>query len=219
METVKTGFNPPINGFRFANCFDLADFLRIDLPIDLSFLRLGDQLGRVVYGLCGGMCYAALDYHIAQMNVPVYEDPDEISYRLFRYLWHRQLDSLKSPVLGNVIKWMMLDDKLVLQMTGKEQIPQLLQNLRLKNPTVLVLIRSKIPGDPTQNHQVLATGFDYNTDTKDLRIYLYDPNQPKITAELHIKLAIPGRKMGITQPGEKALRGFFVSEYSPQIPA
>jgi hypothetical protein len=219
VESIRTKFDPQKHGFQFENRFGLADFLKIDLPIDLSFFRQGSQLGRVVYGLCGGMCCAALDFYYANNSIPVgYADPDEIPYRLFSYLWHRQMDSLKPPVLGNVIKWMVLDDKIVLQQTGKEEIPKLLQELRSGNPTVLILIRSAISGDPTQNHQVLATGFDYDLDNKELKIYLYDPNHPKGTGELLIKLAAPGRRMAITQKGEKAPRGIFVGVYTPQNP-
>jgi len=218
MESIKTKFDSKTHGFQFQNQFDLADFLRIDLPFELPFLRQGNQLGKVVYGLCGGMCCAALDYYYAEKNIPDYDDPDEIPYRLFSYLWHRQMDSLKSPILGNVITWIMLDDKIVLNQTGKDEIPKLLQELRSGNPSVLILIRSTISSDPTQNHQVLATGFDYYEDTRNLIIYLYDPNHPKGTTELQIRLSSPGRRLEIRQAGEITPRGFFVGAYIPQNP-
>jgi len=114
--------------------------------------------------------------------------------------------------------WMMLDNKIVINQTGKDEIPKLLQELRSGNPTVLILIRSAISGNPTQNHQVLATGFDYDEAIKVIKVYLYDPNYPKETAELQIRLATPGRKMIITHANEKTPRGLFVGAYTPQNP-
>jgi hypothetical protein len=218
MESVRTKFDSQKNGFRFKNRFDLADFMRVDLPIELPFLRKDNQLSKVVYGLCGGMCCAALDYYYINKEIPDFSDPDEIPFRLFSYLWHRQMDSLKSPVLGKVIMWMVLDDKIVINQTGKDEIPKLLQELRSGNPTILILIRSALSDDLTRNHQVLATGFDYDDAIRSIKIYFYDPNHPKETAELQIRLAAPGRRMTIIQTGDKAPRGFFVGAYNPKNP-
>jgi len=83
MECIRTKLDSQKHGFRFENRFDLADFMRVDLPIELPFLRQDNQLAKVVYGLCGGMCYAALDYYSTNKEIPDYTDPDEIPYRLF----------------------------------------------------------------------------------------------------------------------------------------
>jgi hypothetical protein len=219
MESIRTLFDSPKHSFKFLNRFDLADFLHFDLPIDIPFLRQRNPLNPLVYGLCGGMCFAALDYFYASKSIPTWDDPDEINYRLFSYLWQRQIDSMSPYVVGNVISWMILDDKWVLQKTIKDEIPKLLEELRSARPTVLVLIRSAGTGNPTLNHQVLATGFDLDPDTNNLSVFLYDPNQPQVKAELNIKLAKPGRKVEISQPNvPEPTRGFFISPYTTTTP-
>ena len=64
----------------------------------------------------------------------------------------------------------------------QEEWPILKETIDNNSPTILVLIRSiGLLGNPTNNHQVLAVGYDFNQPTKDLRLYVYDPNKPDET--------------------------------------
>jgi hypothetical protein len=219
METVRTRFDPPIHGFRFVNRFDLADFLHFDSDQDYSALDQDNPLSRSVYGLCGGMCFAALDYFYAPKAIPRWENPDHIHYRLFSYLWRRQMDSTQLAMLGNLVSWMLWDDQTLHQKMAEEEIPRLLLELRAGRPTVLVLIHSAASGNPTDNHQVLATGFDYDSESDQLTLYLYDPNQKAVTVELNVRRTAQSDQMEILQPGSShATRGFFVSAYHQKRP-
>jgi len=108
MAHTKTNFASQINGFRFVNRFELQFPVKFPLPL------VGEiDLNNVVYGLCGGMCFTALDYFYAGKEVPDFSKVDEIDRKLFVYLVDRQLDSLSIPVLLKVIRWMVSDDRYI----------------------------------------------------------------------------------------------------------
>lgn len=61
MGKVKTTFSAVSNGFEFVNFFEMKLPVKFELPLVGKV-----DLNRVVFGLCGGMCFAALDYFHAQ---------------------------------------------------------------------------------------------------------------------------------------------------------
>jgi len=66
MVNECTNFNPQVNGFKFINYFQLPKSISLDLP----FIHLSSiSLPNLVYGLCGGMCYSALDYYYAGKTI------------------------------------------------------------------------------------------------------------------------------------------------------
>ena len=88
------------------------------------------------------------------------------------------------------------------------------------DPAVLGLIRTKQGlGDPTHNHQVLATAYSLDDATKEMRITLYDPNHPGETPTLHLNLAGQRASFQVTQSTGEPLRGFFVVPYKRQLSA
>lgn len=210
MAVVKSKFASQMNGFRFVNRFEF-DFPDLPIPF-VGKVKLND----VVYGLCGGMCFSALDYFYAQEQLPDVSEVDELDTRLFTYLVDRQVDSLSIPVLLRVIRWMVSDDRYIgLRMTRYE-LPKLRRRLDKGEPSVLALVRVKGLGDPTQNHQVLATGYEYDPQTKRMLVNLYDPNHPGKEPTLTMDLNRPSEGIRISQSTGEALRGFFLINYLPQ---
>jgi len=89
-----------------------------------------------------------------------------------RSVCKRQLDSLSIPVLLKVIRWMVSDDRYIGLRMARYELPRLRRMLDKGEPVVLALIRVRGLGDPTQNHQVLATAYDYDQAAKRMVITL-----------------------------------------------
>jgi murein DD-endopeptidase MepM/ murein hydrolase activator NlpD/uncharacterized protein YraI len=212
MAQVKTSFIPQANGFRFVNRFKLPFPVKFRLPLAGEI-----DLNKVVYGLCGGMCFSALDYYHAGEKLPDYAQPDEIDARLFAYLCDRQLDSLGIPVLIKVLEWMLRSPRDVSLRIARYEIPKIKRMLDRGEPVVLALVRVQGVGDPTQNHQVLATGYHEDPQSREFSIQLYDPNHPGQQPELKMNLEHPSQGIDLEQTSGEFLRGFFVINYSPQL--
>ena len=172
-----TPFDPCLHSWRFANHF---------------------TVGPVVYGLCGGMCYAALDYWRAGVPIPTDRQPTPA---LWRYLMRRQLDSMRGPTLATLWRMMRLDETYRLDWARNAYLTAGAM-LEIDNiPVPLVLVRGHGLRDVTQNHQVLAVDFD------DERLLVYDPNHPGETC----CLSWPGEVLLHSHDGTQ--RGMFVQDY------
>ena len=57
MTFINTNFSNQQHGFHFINSFELNLPVKFQLPFGASV-----DLSSVVFGLCGGMCFTALDY-------------------------------------------------------------------------------------------------------------------------------------------------------------
>jgi len=210
-----TGFSSTEHGFRFVNSFQLPAALQHILPSrSASHLGLSDLL----YGLCGGMCFAALDYFHAGKPVPDVWRADEISDALFSHLVTRQVDSLRRGVVLKVLAWMARSDISLARSVAGWEAAKVRAQVDAGQPPVLALIRVKGLSDPMCNHQVLATGYDYDPDTKEMAIQLYDPNHPARTPYLTMNLTRPSEGIRLTQSTGEPLRGFFVIAYTPETP-
>ncbi len=215
MEQKRTPFTPQQNGFKFVNRFDFPDFFQFKLP----FIRFTSiSLGEMVYGLCGGMCFTALDYFHSGKPLPAFTDVDDINLKLFFYLWERQLSSLSSDVVHRVLKWIVMDDNNMARTVNQWEIPKLRTQIDLSKPAVLALIRTKAITDITKNHQVIASGYDFEPATKDMKVYLYDPNHPGKEPTLSMNLSKPSQGIGLSQSTREPIRGFFLLDYEPQLP-
>jgi hypothetical protein len=213
MAPQLTAFSAPEHGFRFINRFELSFPSTIPLPI------FGEvDLKKIVYGLCGGMCFGALDYFYAQRPVPSYYQPQELPFNYELYLWDRQIDSMLPLTIPAVIEWMIRSDQDVAARCTRFEVPKLRRSLDRGKPAVLALIRARHGERPTENHQVLATGYDFDDATKQLKIYLYEPNHPGLTPTLDLNLSRPSGGLQISQSTGEPLRGFFVVQYAAQEP-
>ena len=79
---------------------------------------------------------------------------------------------------------------------------------------MLALIRVNNLDDPTQNHQVLATGCEFDPAAKKYRISLYDPNHPRTDAYISVDLSNLKSGLQIKQSTGEYLRGFFLIPYT-----
>jgi len=209
MALVSTKFSYQKNGFRFINRFELSLPIKFQLPFGASV-----DLNKVVFGLCGGMCFSALDYFNLGDLPPQTEQVKQIDFRLLTYLCERQLDSLKISTLLKVFEWMLMEDRTLAARLSRYEIPKLRRSLDKGEPVVLALIRVQNLDDPTRNHQVLATGYEVDPTAKKYTISLYDPNHPGKDVSISVDLSDPKSGMQIKQSTGEFLRGFFIIPYT-----
>jgi len=213
MAYISTGFTTRGHGFRFVNAFAFS--FEFELPL-VGTIDLGDT----ILGLCGGMCYAALDYYYAGWRVPSGGVVPDVGSDLHGYLMRRQIDSLLRPLVPlKIMEWMLRDDDDVAGLTLRREMPKVRRRLNKMNPAVLLLIRGGGMVDPTQNHQVIAVGCDIHPVTEVITLELYDPNYPGERPTITID---PGPRVGgslisgnisLSQSTGEPLRGFFVQSY------
>ena len=208
MTQILTPFTPQVNGFRFINRFDALPELKLPLigPFDP---------GTLIIGLCGGMCYSALDYYHGGVPIPTEDKVEELPDPLLKMLYRRQTDSLTLRSLGKVFSWMLRGDAEVLQLTVDREIPRLVESIAMGSPVVLCLIRAEGLGNPTLNHQVVAVGIDVDPAQHGWKILLYDPNHPLEEPYLWVEVGSTGETRCSQSTGE-ALRGFFRMTYQPR---
>jgi murein DD-endopeptidase MepM/ murein hydrolase activator NlpD/SH3-like domain-containing protein len=207
MAKNTTPFQAASHGFEFVNRFEL------NLPVKFQLPLVGEiNLNNVVFGLCGGMCYAALDYFYAHKDRPLYATVPEIERPLLSYLIERQLDSLTIPTLIKIIEWMSQGDQVLAARVVKSELPRLRKTLDKGAPAVLCLIRASEGGDPTHNHQVVATGYDLDSVPGSMVITLYDPNHPGLAPTITASLSLSNFQL--KQSSGEALRGFFLMPYA-----
>ncbi len=209
MDKVQTSFSVAAHGFQFPNDFELKLPVKFHLPL-AGVIDLND----VVFGLCGGMCFTALDFFHARHALPKYRSHKDIDTRLLAYLAERQIDSLQISVLLKVIDWMTSESKHLASKMTKNEIPKLCRMLKRDEPAVLCLVRASRFEHAAYNHQVLATGFEMDKVSGKIVVTLYDPNHPgespTITANWKRKEFL------IKQSSGEALEGFFVMPYKAQ---
>ena len=210
MAAVKTNFSPKDDGLCFINYFQV-NLPKFNLPL-VGKIDLND----LTYGLCGGMCFSALDYYYTGNPRPADTQVDKIDRKLFTYLCTRQLDSLQVATLFRVLEWMMKEKGEIGQRMAKNEIPKLRRMLDRGDPAVLVLVRGQGAVNPTQNHQVLAVGYELDQPSKRMTIFLYDPNHPNKEPAISLNLANPGQGLDLFQSTGEALFGFFVNNYKLQ---
>jgi hypothetical protein len=202
----ESAFSPTDDGFHFINSFKISASL---FGLDIKDKGMG---------FCGGMCAGALNRFNNKINVPGDHQAPKQGTKLFNELLKRQVRAMHPIVLAKMYSFQSAPDQVnpfrktsIGQLTKKEW-PKLKTALDNGQPTILILIRSSgVFGNPTMNHQVLATGYKFNPATKDLVIYEYDPNKPDQTHTLSMNLGLPDRRLYFKDSAKKTTRGFFVS--------
>jgi len=211
---LESGFKPEFHGFRFINTFKFPAPLK-------SIANLFNKTSNKVYGLCGGMCFATLDYFYANIPIPQQKQILENFSGLHRYLWSRQIATfawLRVPI--RIISWMLSSDKKVSVLTAEKELPKLLRNMKQKKPVVLALVREKGFHSPTHNHQVIATSCIYEQRSGNVTINIYDPNHSSLDQNHRITLNVSQPSIGIKiqQSTNEPLRGFFLIPYKHHKP-
>jgi hypothetical protein len=222
MKPEGEKFKPSVHGFRFANRFP-------GQPLPFSVPTLLQT--STYYGLCGGMCYAALDFLLAGMGILQDVAPPEQGSSLHRYLYRRQIASfgLLGACVARFAAWMALPDNTPFgtQHRTHDQFQAVRTRLDSGHPVVLGVVYVSVAETLAiwKNHQVLACGYSQVSDTE-FDINIYDPNLPQddsvvIRAE---RVAVGEGIFGLrcTQKvagqAEKKVRGFFIAPYRPVTP-
>jgi hypothetical protein len=211
MYNRRTQFSAEAQGFRFRNRFDLLPDVK--LPGGLSF-----DPGDFIVGLCGGMCFVALDYYHSRQPVPQMDNVDHLPPALMRALRERQRESNSLLVLKKIISWVMKPDGEVSRLTAWREFPKLRARLDAGEPAVLLLIHTQGFQNPTLNHQVVATGYTFDPLTREAEIDVYDPNRPGSTERLSVNLASAAAGWNLRRYHDEPLRGFFVQSYRQKPP-
>lgn len=171
---------------------------------------------RVPYGLCGGMCYAALDYYHAGLPVPSLYYPPVWGSPLHRYLLRRQIDSWRYLwVPLRTLCWMAASDRAATRATVRRELPRVLRKLDRGEPAVIVLVRVRW-GDPTLNHQVVVTGYQRDVVTGRVRLVLYDPNHHGVEVTLSLNAGWESVALDAVQSTGEPVRGLFLLPYRPR---
>jgi hypothetical protein len=210
-EPRKTRFDPKTHGFRFVNDFTNDAVPALDIRTS---------------GLCNGMSYAALDYYFAGRPVPTQTYRPANRTPLQSYLYNRNVTS----ILRNLDKWAELrfnpfgvrDNEFFewgLRGSGGGRLQELRSYIDRGIPVPICL-----QGHKTGSHCVVAIGYDlgrYKGDLKankgDLKIFVYDPNNPGDTMTLVPDL--DGKIYTYVENREKSWRAYFVdTRYARQTP-
>jgi hypothetical protein len=222
------GFRPSVHGLPFANTFAPGPTMRLG-PFDPRVVGFGDASA----GLCGGMALTARDLYEAGLAAPTGQaGPPENGSPRFRALVRRQvqsLDWLRVPLRYLDLQAWRPDPPAGLALRLRREPPRVDAVLRewprirgeidTGHPSVVGLIRAS-GGSPwrlTQNHQVLAWGWEADEGRITLRVY--DPNHPgSDDVELRVAFADePGSpwrdRITLAQSTGEPLLGFFRQPY------
>lgn len=211
MASATTAFRPDVHGFKFENRFSLE--LEYALPL-IGEIDLED----LVVGLCGGMCFTALDYLHSGVSIPARRTVPGGRSALRKRLIGKQIQSLIPPdgVL-KVLTWTAKDDTYVWRHTAGREFRKLRTRLDKGQPAVLVVIRVGKGEDPRKNHQVVARSYHYDEQSGRVRIGIYDPNHPEKEPRLSLNVASPRTSINSKQSNEGPFRGFFIVDYQPEF--
>jgi hypothetical protein len=128
--------------------------------------------------------------------------------------WNWQLRSGVSQTLGGV----RVRDG-VTRLTLVEEWPKIQAALDRGQlaPLGLVKQRGFSPAKLGQNHQVLAYGYDFDDETLEVKLHVYDPNYPGDDAcTLTFRLIDPDVEQMVLHSREgPSVRGVFFTEYRP----
>ncbi len=254
---AQTAFDSQMHGFAFVNRWEFDEDERQQLHKTFAgYLKWGAIIGAVafgpagvlfiplgirglrdmmeshlapMYGLCGGMCFAALDFHKAGLPLPRGQHRDDrpaTGTGLRRYIWKRQLESLVSDgarfmawliALNHIPKsWPFRGRTAWLLAQSKEEWKKLKASVDAGEPVPIGLVRDT--KNVYDNHQVLAIGYD-EVDEAHGTIYVYDPNCPGKVSTISIEFGeqlLDGRETCHTTA---PLRGFFCESYTFSDPA
>jgi hypothetical protein len=193
VASAVPGFLPSVYGLRFANAFPPGPTIRLG-PLDPRVIGIGDAAS----GLCGGMAWTARDLWAAGVAAPPGDGPQgdgppANGSPRFRALVRRQVQSLdwfRVPLRYLDLQAFRPDPPTGLAAllarepsrvdAVRREWPRIRASIVAGEPCVVGLVRASgfSPWALTQNHQVLAWGFDAAEADDAITIRVYDPNHP-----------------------------------------
>jgi hypothetical protein len=215
-------FTPLVHSFNFQNQFLGLPFL---FHKNFTICHLVNQFffRKNSYGLCGGICFAALDYFYSDREIPLINLDFGVGNFLHSYLFKRQNDTY--GVLGKIVLkfalWSFMSNA-TLQTKTHQEFSNIQLSLNQNKPVVLGLVYVHISQSLAiwNNHQVIA--YDYKTDSQKNILYLYDPNFPGCE-DIVIELTRDKEDFQCFQKNLQTnqmipVRGFFKIPYSFTLP-
>ncbi|WBM79373.1 hypothetical protein KIV56_13325 [Cryobacterium breve] len=221
-------FEPSVNAFHFDNRWPDESLARlIKMPDPFGDITIGNASN----GICGGMAYAVADYYNAGQLPPAQTtNPAGIGDPLFDYLVSRLFDSFDLPD-GPVVYWHYMEpaypDTPRVDADGRswvmahEAFPAIMAAVDSGRPCPLglVMVKSLLPTDLGENHQVLA--YAYLLEGGIATIWVYDPNSPnndEVTIRFDLSDAGVHIDVGHNVNASRPIYALFATPYSPQQP-
>lgn len=182
-----TSFDPTTEGFQFSNA-----------KIQWTFGPFSNTQ------LCGGMCYAALDYYNSDLAVPRTTVVPTEGTTLHSYIYNRQVDAHLVTVPRFVGSWAPIIGPLLTEVPQSAEITKLKDYMSRDCPIPICLVGRG------NGHHVIAMAVDDSP----FKVTIYDPNIPNTSVTL--SLESNGYKH---QSSGTVYRGFFVDDgYSFKSP-
>jgi len=211
-----TDFLPSEHGFSFGNIWE-------DKPWRV---RVGGREYAIgLRGRCGGMIFAALDYHrVGVAASELAEERPAAGTPLARYTMYRQLESLTLHGGVNMLRFAKWTYRPIgtrigaAAATRREELGNVLVSMVAGRPVPLGLIPAERFKGMGLNHQVVAYGV--NRDEERISIRIYDPNYP-LRDDVTLELSWDGAEPIAEHVGGKVKhrwRALFVETYRPRIP-
>lgn len=210
-----TEFRPSVHGWAFGNTFRYSpSVLGLSTPVAPGF------------GLCGGMCWTALDRYFAQRLPQALETPSP-GEPLYEEVLQRQVNALAHGVWADIHAWHEKPDarRWLWQRhdAGSGSLAgygAVRRSLAAGRPVLLCLIRVEGPfANPTANHMVLAWSHDHDRKAKRGRIRVYDPNHPtRDDVVVELALSRDEGRIAMSQSTGEPVRGLFVIDYDRPMP-
>lgn len=195
---MKTNFIPLTHGYKFPNRFEFKGLSKLT-----NLFK-----NNLIYGMCGGMVFSALDHYFDQKMVAGYKIVEDIPDNYTKYLWKRQRESVSFSVLMKIIYFTSLSINRSVKKSILVELPKIKWHLNDDLPVPLVIIRASLLQNPTHNHQILVTELLENGNRTEL--FIYDPNHPGKQPIIEIDRF----SHKIIQSTGELVRGFFVNKYS-----
>lgn len=205
----QTRFTSSVHGWPFPNSFEYSPRV------------LGLRKVSCTFGFCGGMCRTAvLRYRRGEpiardlatppaQGSPLYDEIFQEQLRAMREdaAWHRVLKWMRHPDGEASRTWLWRRESLARLVRGAEW-PALKRRLDEDDPTILCLIRTRGAKHATDNHIVVATGYEHDEATGLVAVGIYDPNYPDLD-DVSILFRLAGDSLQGTQSTGEPLRAFF----------
>lgn len=204
--------------FKFANSFDTNLFDGKGI-VTWGYI----PVGHASFGLCGGMVYAAKDYHEAQMPLPQCPKLD-LSSPLGNFIKERQVASvLNGTDLYTYALQTMCGSKVSDYHLCAAEWSKIKATIDADHPSPLGLILAKSynPLEITKNHQVLAYGYKVigEDEGEKALINYYDPRCPdRNDLQLEFSTNVAAAPIDTNDPSLGPVYAFFESRYSPETP-
>ncbi len=195
---VQTSFTPEQHGFPFANSYVFRPLAFRD-----SVIKVCAPGSRNQFGLCGGMCFTALDIHNLRAN----NQSTFVQWgKTAAYLFFRQMESLHWRNLKRYLRYQFMDDTALFGITcvELEKIKDLIRNNR---PAATGVMHARQFQPLTHNHQIVITA--YETKGTLLILDVYDPNHPNQIATINVDYT----NQTIYQNTGESNRGLFLLHY------